>query len=110
MGPDLRVPLLPARKHAGSPLRMASARRSIESEPPDQFVVEVFSELSPELVQQSCREVNVLLRLSMLASLEMDLEATLNMLCDFAAEIAPFDRALVYFWDESAELPQLRLA
>ena len=89
---------------------MASARRGIESEPPDHFVVEVFSELSPEVVQQSWREVNVLLRLSMLTSLEMDLEATLNMLCDFAAEIAPFDRALVYFWDEGAELPQLRLA
>jgi len=89
---------------------MATARRSVESEPPGHFVVEVFSELSPEVLQQSFREVNVLLRLSMLASLEMDLEATLNMLCDFAAEIAPFDRALVYFWDEGAELPQLRLA
>jgi diguanylate cyclase (GGDEF)-like protein len=33
----------------------------------------------------------------------MQLEATLNMLCDFATEIAPFDRALVYFWEEEEQ-------
>jgi diguanylate cyclase (GGDEF)-like protein len=45
----------------------------------------------------------------MLSGLQMQLEATLSLLCDMAAEIAPFDRALVYFWDEGAEHMELRL-
>ena len=67
---------------------------------PEQFVVEVFSELPQHTVESRWREMNVLLRLSMLTGLQMQLEATLNMLCDFAAEIASYDRALVYFWEE----------
>jgi len=54
--------------------------------------------------------VNVVLRMSMLTGLQMQLDATLNLLCDMAAEITEFDRAMVYFWDESQELMQLRLA
>lgn len=39
----------------------------------------------------------------------MQLEATLSLLCDMAGEISPFDRMLVYFWDEGAEEMELRL-
>jgi len=76
---------------------MAFDRDSVS---PEQFVVEVFSELPQATVERRWREMNVLLRLSMLTGLQMQLEATLNMLCDFAGEIAAFDRALVYFWEE----------
>jgi diguanylate cyclase (GGDEF)-like protein len=73
-------------------------------------VVEVFSELRAETIQKRWEDVNVILRMSMLTGLQMQLDATLNMLCDMAAEIAHFERALVYFWDETQELMQLRLA
>jgi diguanylate cyclase (GGDEF)-like protein len=88
---------------------MSSLRETLDSCPPEQFVVEVFSELSQETIQQRWSEVNVILRLSMLTGLEMQLDATLNMLTDFAAEIAPNQRAIVYFWDESQEQVQLRV-
>ncbi|MBV8207789.1 MAG: GGDEF domain-containing protein [Acidobacteria bacterium] len=78
--------------------------------PPEHFVVEVFSEVSREVVQRRWREVNVVLRLSMLSGLDMEVEATLNMLCDFAAEIVPFEAALVYFWDDTEERPEARVA
>ncbi len=74
------------------------------------FVVEVFSELNQPTVQQRWREINVILRLSMLAGLPMQFSATLNLLCDFAAEIVNFDRALVYFWDDPEQQVQLRAA
>ncbi len=77
--------------------------------PPERFVVEVFSELNEETVQQRWRDVNVVLRLSMLTGLQMELENTLNMLLDFATEIASYERALVYFWDEEQEQVQLRV-
>src|SRR5215472_11017779 len=78
--------------------------------PPERFVVEVFSELRAEAIQQRWENVNVILRMSMLTGLQMQLDATLNLLCDMAAEITQFERALVYFWDEGQELMQLRLA
>lgn len=78
--------------------------------PPEQFVVEVFSELDQETVQQRWREVNVILRLSMLGGMQIQLEATLNMLLDFASEIAQFEKSLVYFWEEDSEQVRLRLA
>jgi diguanylate cyclase (GGDEF)-like protein len=77
---------------------------------PERFVVEVFSELRAETIQKRWDDVNVILRMSMLTGLQMQLDATLNMLCDMAAEVAKFERALIYFWDEGQELMQLRLA
>ncbi len=84
--------------------------RTYDSCPPEEFVVPVLSELGQEAVQERWPAVNVLLRLAMLAGLQMQLDAMLNMLCDFAAEIVNFDRALVYFWDEEYEYTQLRVA
>ncbi len=78
-----------------------------DSCPPEMFVVEVFSELSQQTIQQRWREINAILRLSMLSGLPMQFDATLNLLCDFAAEMVSFDRALVYFWNEPQESLQL---
>jgi diguanylate cyclase (GGDEF)-like protein len=86
---------------------MAFNYEAYDSSPPERFVVEVFSELGQESVQQRWRDVNVILRLSMLSSMQMQLDATLNLLCEFASEIAPYDKALVYFWDENEDQTQL---
>ena len=80
------------------------------SSPPERFVVEVFSELRPETIQKRWDDVNVILRMSMLTGLQMQLEATLNLLCDMTADISAFDKAMVYFWDEGRELMELRIA
>ena len=77
--------------------------------PPERFVVQVFSELSQATIQKRWAHLNVILRLSMLTGLQMQLDATLNMMCDMAAEIAWFDKALVCFWDESQEQVQFRI-
>ena len=77
--------------------------------PPERFVAEVFSELDEETIRKRWQHLNVVLRLSMLTGLQMQLEATLGLLCDMAAEIAAFENALVYFWDEGAEEMHLRL-
>jgi diguanylate cyclase (GGDEF)-like protein len=76
----------------------------------DAFVVRVFSELSERIVQERWPAVNVILRLAMLAGLQMQLEATLNLLSDFAGEIAPYQRLLTYFWDDDEQQFRLRAA
>lgn len=78
--------------------------------PPERFVVEVFSELRPETIQKRWEDVNVILRMSMLTGLQMQLDATLNLLCDMTADMVAFDKAMVYFWDEGRELMELRIA
>ncbi|HXA84049.1 MAG TPA: GGDEF domain-containing protein [Candidatus Dormibacteraeota bacterium] len=80
------------------------------SSPPERFVVEVFSELRPETIQKRWEDVNVILRMSMLTGLQMQLDATLNLLCDMTLDISPFDKAMVYFWEEGHELMELRIA
>jgi len=72
-------------------------------------VVEVFAELDPDTIQKRWQHVNVVLRLSMLTGLQMQLDATLNLLCDMATEIATCEKSLVYFWDEGHEQMELRL-
>ncbi len=79
-----------------------------ESFPPDRFVVEVFSEVREETIRRRWREVNTILRLSILTGLPMQMDAALSMLCDFAAEIVTYDSALVYFWEETSEQMLLR--
>ena len=78
------------------------------SVPPERFVVEVFSELKEETIQKRWEDVNVILRLSMLTGLQMQLDATLNLLCDLVADITAFDKAMIYFWDEGREIMELR--
>src|ERR1700744_2528193 len=80
------------------------------SSPPERFVVEVFSELRAETIQKRWEDVNVILRMSMLTGLQMQLDATLNLLCDMAADIVAFEMAMVYFWDEGGEIMELRMA
>src|SRR3954464_15968928 len=79
------------------------------SSPPERFVVEVFSELRPETIQKRWDDVNVILRMSLLTRLQMQLEATLNLLCDMTADISAFDKDMFYFWDEGRELPELMI-
>lgn len=73
------------------------------------FVVEVFSELQPGTILSRWRAINVLLRLSMLTGLHMQLQSTLNLLCDYAHEISNYDSALVYLWDEQQDTYRLRI-
>jgi len=79
------------------------------SSSPERFIAEVFSELRPGTIQRRWQHVNVILRLSMLTGLPMQLEAMLNLLCDLAAEIVAFRKALVCFWDEAQGQMQLRV-
>ena len=82
------------------------------SSAPERFAVEVCAELPADLVRDRCTDLNVLLRLSILGGVQMELESSLNLLLDFAYDIAPYERALVYFWDESdiKEKPKLSIA
>jgi diguanylate cyclase (GGDEF)-like protein len=89
---------------------MAFGLEGSDSCPPEMFVVEVFSELNQETVQQRWREINVILRLGMLSGLPMQFSATLNLLCDFAGEMVTFERALVYFFEEPEEQVHLRVS
>ena len=95
---------------SSSAVTMAVENRAPEPQAPEAFVVEVFSEFGEDTIRKRWQAVNVILRLSMLAGLQMQLDATLNMMCDFAAEITPHERTLTYFWDESEDQAQLRIA
>ncbi len=81
-----------------------------ESSLPENFVVEVFSELSQKTIQERWQAVNVILRLSMLAGLQMQLDAALILLCDLAAEVVQYDGVVVCFSDENSDDAQLRVA
>lgn len=78
--------------------------------PPERFVVEVMSELGREVVQKRWREVDVLLRLAMLSGVPMELDATLDLLCDFASEMVLFEQCIAFFWDDSEEQVRLRVS
>ncbi len=87
-----------------------SSTKMHESLPPESFVVKVYSELDQTTVQRRWRQVNTIMRLSMLAGTQIPFDASLNMLLDFAAEIVSFERALLYLWSNEDESDKLRLA
>ena len=88
---------------------MTSDSQTASSFSPEQFVVQVFSEFSRETVQRRWHAINVIVRMSMLAGLELQLEPALNLVCDMASEIIPYDRGLVFFWDEEQQQMHLRV-
>src|SRR5260370_7523658 len=79
------------------------------SSSPEPYLTDVSSELSAETMRHRPQHINVILPLSMLTGLPMQLEATLNLLCDMAAEIVAHEKAIVCFWDESPEPMQARI-
>lgn len=76
---------------------------------PEWYCVDVFSELPQETIDRRWREINVLLRASMLSSLNMQMDATLNLICDLCAEIIAFDRGAVFFWNEEEQVMHVRV-
>jgi diguanylate cyclase (GGDEF)-like protein len=77
--------------------------------PAQKFVIETQAELKPELLHDRCKHLNVILRLAMLTGLQMQIDSTLNLLCDMAAEIVSFDRATIWFSSESGEEARQRI-
>src|SRR5207248_9038290 len=59
-------------------------------------------------IRERWQDVNRLLRLSMMSGQQMQLDATLNHLCEEARQLVSFDRALGYFWNEKEERFNLR--
>lgn len=72
------------------------------------FVVEVFSELDEQTIGTRWQAVNAILRLSMLTGLQMQIEPTLNLLCDYCSEMIDYEFALVYFWSDADDRFVLR--
>jgi diguanylate cyclase (GGDEF)-like protein len=75
---------------------------------PERFVVDVCATFSDDLIRSRPQHITVLLRLSMMSGLQMNLNASLAMLCEYAREIVPYNAALVYFWNEKEERSLLR--
>ena len=75
---------------------------------PETFLVDVSASFEEELIRKRSAHVAVLLRLSMMSGLQMNLNASLAMLCEYAREIVFYDAALVYFWNEKEERSLLR--
>jgi diguanylate cyclase (GGDEF)-like protein len=76
---------------------------------PEPFTVEIGPELSAATLARRAKAVNALLRLAMLAGLQMEPDVTVNIFADFISEMTPYDRMLVFVWDEEREMPRLRI-
>lgn len=76
---------------------------------PEKFLLDLCSELPQKTLHHRWREVNTVLRVSMMSGLQMQLGSTLNLLCDFCSEIAPVGLGLAYFWDAKSEHSLLRM-
>lgn len=74
----------------------------------ESFVVPVCAELAQETIRERWRDVNRLLRLSMMSGQQMQVDATLAILCEQAREMIAFDGALAYFWSEKEDRFNLR--
>src|SRR6266849_585781 len=73
------------------------------------FLIDPRVELAGEIVKQRRKHVNAILRLATLTGSQMQLEPSLNLLCDISAEIVPYSVARVYFWNEAEETMELRV-
>jgi diguanylate cyclase (GGDEF)-like protein len=77
---------------------------------PEAFLVNVRSELDETTLRRRGKGVNAILRLAMLAGLQMELDATLSTIADCMAEVVPHERMLVYFWEQEGHAVRVRLA
>lgn len=83
-----------------------SERRTTSGE---KFLLELSAELPQQTLHDRWRDVNAVLRVSMMSGLQMQLDATLTLLCDTCAEITAYRLGLAYFYDAKLESSTLRL-
>src|SRR5262245_14071780 len=74
------------------------------------FLLETCTELPAEVVRQRPEHVNVLFRVAMMSGMQMNLNATLQVLLEQVRAIVAFEKALVYFWNRNEERTLLRTA
>lgn len=77
--------------------------------PADRFLLELSAELPQPTILARWQDVNAVLRIGMMSGLQMQLDATLTLLCDTCAEITPYRLGLAYFYDAKLERSILRL-
>src|SRR5262249_58258502 len=81
-----------------------------ETLPAQRFLVDPPVELSDETVHKRRQHIKAILRLAMLTGSQMQLEPSLNLLCDLSAEVVTYSTAPVYFWNEADENMELRIS
>jgi diguanylate cyclase (GGDEF)-like protein len=93
----------PVETYMGVPLQR-------ETLPAQRFLVEPPGELADETMHKRSQHIKAILRLAMLTGSQMQLEPSLSLLCDLAADIVPYSAACVYFWNEAEETMELRVS
>jgi len=78
-------------------------------DPVQRFLLDLCPELPQSTLTSRGAHVNTVLRLGMMSGMQMQLGATLQLLCDSCAQITPCRLGLAYFWDARAERSTLRL-
>ncbi len=89
--------------------KQTAAKPERRTTPGEQFLLELSAELPQKTLHDRWKDVNAVLRISMMSGLQMQLDATLTLLCDTCAEITPFRLGLAYFYDAKVESATLRL-
>lgn len=89
------------------PPKSASSRAGGDSRLGGPKFLDLCATLPEETLRNRAAHVNVLLKLSTMPGMSMDMKATVNHLCQQAAEIIRFDAGLAYLWDATEERPHL---
>ena len=66
----------------------------------ERFVVNVAPEIDSRSAESLIRKLNVLLRASMIYSLRLEMNTALKVILDLARELADFEKAIFYLYDE----------
>lgn len=70
---------------------------------PQQYVVDVGSDISQGFACRKFREINVLLKAAMISNLGMEFKVSLHVLCDLISEMIDYDLALIYLWNNDQQ-------
>jgi diguanylate cyclase (GGDEF)-like protein len=76
---------------------------------PEQFLVSVTNELRESTARQRWRDLNVILQLATISGSQMQLDPSLQLLCDSAEKIVRAELCHLYYWSERDDRPVLRL-
>lgn len=88
---------------------MIPAKPERRTTPADKFLLELSAELPQQTILARWQDVNAVLRIGMMSGLQMQLDATLTLLCATCVAITPFRLGLAYFYDAKVERSTLRL-
>jgi diguanylate cyclase (GGDEF)-like protein len=83
---------------------MSEPSRFLKDLTAKKYMLDISPDITKDFAARKYKEINILLKASMISNLNMEFKVSLHVLCDLVSEMIRYDRALLYLRDNDLDI------